>query len=683
MNGAKLGVLALLATTAALVGCTSDTAATNALSHGSGVAAAAAMAPAITPAKVDNFMLVDADMEAHELYRLADAKAVVIVTQANGDAAVRGLAPALRTLKAAYASKGVEFVMLNSSLKDSREAILAEQVKAGFDTPILMDANQLVGESLGVTRSAEVLVVDPKTWTVAYRGTLGGAGQALDALSAGQPVTVAIGAPGKGAMIAFPERRAAKISYTKDIAPILEAKCVACHEDGGIGPFAMNNYAMVKGFAPMIREVIRTDRMPPYHADPHVGTFADNQRLSAEQTKTLVHWIEAGAPRGDGPDPLGAVHRVAAEWPLGKPDAIVSVPAFTIPASGVVDYQRPAVVNTLTQGKWVRAATIKPGSRQGVHHLLTGWMAEMPADGRSSETKWAASLGAGYAVGAESNIMPADTGTYLPPGGAIGFQAHYTPFGKEVVDKSQMALYFYDKPPQLIMHSVVVIDTSIVIPPGEARHKEVAYVEFPHDALLYSAFPHAHYRAYSSDLWIRYPDGRQKLLLSLPRYDFNWQRSYTFAEPIKVPAGSKLIAHYIYDNSARNPSNPDPKINVTWGEQSFQEMLFTSLSFRWAEETAQHRVNFDGEMNGNRLMGMMDDDLDGKLQKAELKGKTGGQLLKYFDVLDKNHDGALDKSELAAAQAMMGGRRSAAAAPAAVPSEAATQAAAFNPAGGK
>jgi hypothetical protein len=677
MNGAKLGVLALLASAAALYGFTSDTGASNGASSATAHATGAA---ATAPAKVDNFMLVDADMEAHELYRLADAKAVVIVTQSNGDAVVRGQASALKALKAAYAAKGVEFMMLNSSLKDSREAIQAEAAKAGFDTPILMDSNQLVGESLGVTRSAEVLVVDPKTWTVAYRGSMAGAGKALDAISAGQSVAMAQGPASKGAAIAFPERGATKVSYTKDIAPILEAKCVACHEEGGIGPFAMTNYAMVKGFAPMIREVIRTDRMPPYHADPHVGTFSDNQRLSPDQVKTLVHWIEAGSPRGDGPDPLGAVKRVAQEWPLGKPDVLINVPAYTIPASGVVDYQRPAVANTLTEGKWVRAATIKPGSRQGVHHLLTGWMAEVPADGRSSETKWAASLGAGYAVGAESNIMPANTGTYLPPGGAIGFQAHYTPFGKEVVDKSQIALYFYDKPPELIMHSVVVIDNSISIPAGEARHKEVAYVEFPHDALLYSAFPHAHYRAYSSDLWIRYPDGKEKLILSLPRYDFNWQRSYTFAEPIKVPAGSKLIAHYVYDNSKRNPSNPDPKINVTWGEQSFQEMLFTSLSFRWADETAQHRVNYEGEMAGNRLMGMLDDNLDGKIEKAELKGRMGDMLGKYFDVLDKNHDGALDKTELAAAQAMMGPRRSAAAAPAAVPSEAATQAAAFNPA---
>jgi Redoxin/EF hand len=673
MNRAKFGILALLAGTAALASCTSDQS-SSALAHGSGVAANAPMAT-----KVDNFMLVDANMEAHELYRLADAKAVVIVSQSNGDGLMRAEAPALKSLKAAYAAKGVEFMMINSNLKDSREAILAEADKAGYDTPILMDSYQLVGESLGVTRSAEVIVVDPKSWKVVYHGAMPGSAKALDALVAGQQVAMAAVAPGAGAPIAFPERGGVtKISYAKDVAPILEAKCVACHEEGGIGPFAMTNYAMVKGFAPMIREVIRTDRMPPYHADPHIGKFSDDKRLTADETKTLVHWIEDGAQRGDGADPLGATKRVAAEWPLGKPDLIIDVPAFNIPASGVVDYQRPAVAGTLTEGKWVRASTVKPGSRQGVHHLLTGWMEQMPADGKSSETKWAASLGAGYAVGAESSTEPANAGVYLPPGGAIGFQMHYTPYGKEVVDKSQVALYFYDKPPELIMHSVVIMDPTIEIPAGEARHKEVAYVQFPHDALLYSAFPHAHYRAYSADLWIQYPDGKMKELLALPRYDFNWQRSYTFAEPIKVPAGSKLISHYVYDNSARNPSNPDPKINVSWGEQSFQEMLFTSLSYRWVGETAEHRVDYESELGKTRLLGMMDDNLDGKLEKSELKGSIGRQLLKYFDVLDKNHDGYLDADELAAAQGMMGGRRSAAAAPTAKPSEAAQQAAAFN-----
>jgi len=651
MTNARLGILGLLASTALVSGCASDSTAPSALAQGSAINAAAT-----TPASVDNFMLVDANLEAHELYRMTDASAVVIVTQANGDAVLRGLAPQLRTLASTYGAKGVEFLLLNSNLKDSREAILAEAEKAGYGLPILMDVNQLIGEGLGVTRSAEAYVINPKTWTVAYRGPVSGVGAALDALAAGQPAP-AVTTASAGALIAFPERKDhTKISYAKDVAPILEAKCVACHQEGGIGPFAMTNYEMVKGFAPMIREVIRTDRMPPYNADPHVGKFSDSKNMTAAEIKTLVHWIEAGAPRGEGADPLGAVKRVAAEWPLGKPDLVLNIPAFKVPASGVVDYQRPAMANPQTEGRWIRATTVKPGDRQSVHHVLTGWMKDIPADGKSSETRWRGSVG-GYAVGAESSVYAGNVGSYLPAGGAIGFQMHYTPYGKEAVDNSQIGVYFYDKPPELMMRNVVVIDPSITITPNTKRHKEIAYVEFPNAALLYSAFPHAHYRAYSTDLWLETPDGKKKQLLNLPRYDFNWQRAYTFAEPIKIPAGSRLIAHWVYDNSKTNPANPDPNIKVTWGEQSHEEMFFTSVAFRWLDETAAKQVDHDGRFAKTRLLGMMDDNIDGKLQKAELKGQMGNMLGMAFAKIDINSDGGLDRLELEKAQSLLPGRR--------------------------
>jgi hypothetical protein len=339
----------------------------------------------------------------------------------------------------------------------------------------------------------------------------------------------------------------------------------------------------------------------------------------------------------------------------------------------VVDYQHPYVVNPLTEGKWLKASTVKVESRQGVHHILTGYMKEVPTGGKAFEDKWGVSVG-GYAVGAESEIAPKNVGTYIPPGGAIGFQAHYTPFGKEVTDHSQIALYFYkdNEKPQLVMHNSVIADNTIVLPPNDGRHKEIAYLDFPHDALLYAAFPHAHYRGASSDLWIRYPDGKEKLLLSLPRYDFSWQRDYTFAEPVKVPAGSKLIAHFIYDNSKRNPNNPDPSKTVVWGDQSWEEMFYVALRYRWTDETSAKLVNYDEDLNKDRLFGMLDDNIDGKIEKSELKGKIGDMIAKYWDVLDKNHDGALDHTEFAAMQSMMGPRRRAdapAAKPAAEPTK--------------
>jgi len=641
----------LLGSLAAIGGCAANDRAPNALASGAAVSETA-------PDRVDNFLLVDQNLVAHELYRLADAPAVVIVTQQNSDSVVRSRASQINRLAADYGARGVEFLLLNSSRKDTMAAIQAEAARAGYKVPVLMDDRQIIGEGLGVTRSAEAYVVNPKTWTVAYRGPVSGVAAALDALAAGQSVPAATGS--MGAAIAFPDRGAGtKISYAKDVAPILEAKCVACHQEGGIGPFAMSNYETVKGFSPMIREVIRTKRMPPYDADPHVGTFADDRRLTADETKTLVHWIEAGSPRGEGKDPLGAKRLVAAEWPLGKPDLVLDVPAYTIPATGVVDYQHPWVANPGTEGKWLKATTIKVESRQGVHHLLTGLLSEAPKPGQPAfESGWGDSIGS-YAVGAESEVAPKNVGTWVPPGGAVGFQGHYTPFGKEVTDRTKIALYYYkdDEKPDLVMHDIDITNNAIEIPPNTARHVEVAYMDFPHDALLYSAFIHAHYRATASDLSIRYKDGTEKLLISLPRYQFGWQRHYTFAEPISVPAGSRLIAHYVYDNSKRNPANPDPSKTIVWGPQSWEEMFFTRLRYRWMDETSTRRVSYDQELQQGRLLGALDSNMDSQIQKAELKGQLGKMLAPRWAQMDTRPDGVLDKDEIAAATKTMFQRR--------------------------
>ena len=673
MTRARLSALATVCATALLTGCQSDGSAPSALSAAAPTAATeTATAPA--PATIDNFMLADTDYMGHELYRMSDAKAVVIVSQANGCPISRAMAPALKALKAKYGPQGVQFLLLNSAIQDSHDAIAKEKEEYGFDVPILMDSNQLVGEQLGVTRTAEFFVIDPKTWKVAYRGPLDDrqtygsqagpathayAADAIEAVLAGRPA-MAANRQSPGCLVDFPERgKVAAISYSKDVAPILEAKCAACHTEGGIGPFAMSSYDMVKGFSPMIRETLRTDRMPPWNVDPHVGKWADDKSLSAGEIKTIVHWVEQGAPRGDGPDVLAeaAKRRVAEKWPLGKPDLVLEIPAYTIPASGVVDYQRPFMVNPLKEGHWVRASTFVVDQRQAVHHFLTGYMKDVPKQAdQSTESRWGASMG-GYAVGAESTQWPKNVGTYLPPGGAIGVQAHYTPFGKQVTDHSLLGLYFYKdaEKPGLVMRNSVVVDNTIVIPAGEARHEETAYLTFPKEALLYSAFPHAHYRGYASDLWLQTPDGVKKLILAKPRYDFNWQREYSFAEPLKIPAGSKLIAHYWYDNSKQNPANPDATRTVPWGDQSWDEMFYTAVRYRWLDETSSHLVNYDDIMNQTRMLGMFDDNMDGKVEKAELKGELGAKLAQNFAQIDKDRSGAIENAELNEAMKAMFG----------------------------
>ncbi len=616
--------------------------------------------------RVDDFQLIDHEGTAHRLYYYKDSPAIVLMTQGNGCPIVRNAIPSLREVRDAYASQGIEFFLLNSNMQDNRASIAAEVAEFGYDIPVLVDEYQLIGESLNVTRTAEVYVIDTSSRKVVYHGPVDDRltyqtqkaeakhhylSDALDSVINGKAVTVAhVEAP--GCLVNLPEKERlaqhAEISYHDTIAPILEDKCVECHQKGGIGPWPMSSYEMIKGFAPMIREVIRTDRMPPWHSDPNVGHFLRDRSLKPEEIKTLVHWIEAGAPRGDGPDPLAEPRDPVGEWPLGEPDLVVSIPSFEVPATGIVDYQRPAIENPLTEGKWIRATTVNVGSRETVHHVLSGYMKEMPADGRSRESQWGVSVG-GYAVGAESQIMRRDVGTYLPSGGAIGFQMHYAPYGKSVTDTTQIGLYFYDEPPELMMRSSVILDVSIEIPANTSHHEELAYLEFPKDALLYYAFPHAHYRGQSSTLSLRYLDGREVVLLSLPRYDFNWQRAYEFAEPIEIPAGAKLISRYEYDNTAQNFANPDPSVEVKWGEQSHEEMLFTAISYRWQDETTVNKKDqYQRLLSSTSLFGMLDDNIDDVLVKEELKGRAGRRLAGNFDGLDRNGDGELSREEYSA-----------------------------------
>jgi hypothetical protein len=632
-------------------------------------------------ARVDDFMLADQDLLAHQLYRMADDKAVVLLAYAAGDRQVHADAPALMALKAAYAGKGVDVLAVDSRIGDKRPAIIADAKAAGLDVPILFDYEQLTGEALGITRAAEVIVIDPRGWTVAYRGALTGpagepyARQAVDALVAGRKVAMD-SHPALGVAIPFPERaRAAtfaQISYAKAIAPIVQAKCATCHQPGGIGPMPLNTYEQIKGFSPMIREVIRTHRMPPYLADETVGKFQDDDRLTPEQMKTLVHWIDAGSPRGAGEDPLAKIRFQAPDWPLGKPDVVLNVPEVKIPASGVMDYQHPVVANAMTEGRWMKATTFRISDRQVVHHILTGVVASDHTGETFSESSWGASLG-GYGPGRGSNIQPADTGVWVPPSGGVGFQNHYTPYGRETTEKTQMGIYFYPKgqEPKHVLRTFGIFDFSIEIPPNEEFHHETSYITFPKDAVLYGITPHAHMRGQSANVSILYPDGREEKLLALPRYDFSWQYEYFLKDPLRVPAGAKIVARWTYDNSARNPGNPDHGKTVYWGEQTKDEMMATYLHYRWVDETVKHQTpEYEKMLQANLMMGVLDDNMNGKIELAELKGGPQGpatMLKKYFALIDTDHDGALDPTELAAASKLLPKRSGAKPAPAAAP----------------
>ncbi len=569
------------------------------------VPAALSLAP---DQRVENFRLLDHTGASHELYYHDDRSAVVFMVQGNGCPIVRNAMPRYRELRDMYAGRGVQFFLLNSNLQDNRKTVAREAEAFGYDIPILLDDTQIIGESLDLVRTGEVFVLDPKTWSVVYHGALDDrltyekqkqeAGEhylknAIDDVLAGRPVAVPATDP-VGCLINFPEKRNraqhATISYSEAIAPMLAENCVACHREGGIGPWAMSGYNMVRGFSLMIREVVRTGRMPPWHADPEVGHFANDRSLSPEEVRTLVHWIEAGAPRGQGPDPLAELDHHWGEWAvhepeLGEPDYIIPIPAAEIPATGVVDYLYHYVANTVGKDVWVKAAEILPGDRSVLHHVITSYGHLETQGRRKGRLKREGQAGLrGYVPGMVSQRFPENTGVFLPADATLEFQMHYTTSGRATVDESRLGLWVHDEPPEHRVFSMILMNTRIRIPAHARNHRETAERKLPRAMVVYNMLPHAHFRGKSSRFSVVYPDGTEEVLLHVPNYDFNWQTTYVLEEPKYLPAGTRLIHTTWWDNSAQNPANPDPGVDVTWGEQSWEEMLFGAVLMRLATE---------------------------------------------------------------------------------------------------
>jgi hypothetical protein len=391
-------------------------------------------------------------------------------------------------------------------------------------------------------------------------------------------------------------------TFSKDVAPIVFKNCVGCHRPGESAPMSLLTYAAARPWARAMSRRVTDGTMPPWHADAATGTFENERRLTTEERAVITAWADAGAPEGD-PKDLPAAPTFAEGWSIGTPDAVFQMAEdFAVPAAGTIQYQYFTIQTNFTETKWLQAIEVRPGNRAFVHHVLVYYPAPASAEnapsqilstglgGGGARAGGAAGAGRGgvanvrrliatYAPGTAPQVFRPGTAMRLAPGGVLTLQVHYTANGAAGTDRSKVGMIFAKERPTTEIEASQFINTLFTIPPGAADQRVDASVGFAQDATLWGIFPHTHVRGKRWSYTLALPDGTMKPLLSVPKYDFNWQTYYMFKEPLEIPKGARILSSAWYDNSAANRSNPDPTMAVRWGDQTWEEMQYTGLLF--------------------------------------------------------------------------------------------------------
>lgn len=373
-------------------------------------------------------------------------------------------------------------------------------------------------------------------------------------------------------------------TFHKDVVPVLQKRCQGCHRPGETGPMSFLTYESTRPWAAAIKQAVLAKKMPPWGADPAHGKFGNDPSLTDAEKKTLVDWADAKAPAGnakDAPPPLTFVEG----WNIGEPDMVISLPKpYEIPATGTIDYTRYILPLNFKEDRWVAAAEIRPGNRAVVHHVIaymrepgSAWLKDAPLGEPIVKVKTSdggqRSQLVGYAPGVPARPPQPGRAIFVKAGTDVVLEMHYTTNGKPATDLTRVGLIFAKEPPRERLTGFSAGNNRFAIPPGDAHHEVRAELKLPREVTLVNLTPHMHLRGKDFEYIAKYPTGEKEILLKVPRYDFNWQHTYELASPKILPAGTVIecIAHF--DNSANNPFNPDPKAEVRWGDQSWEEMM--------------------------------------------------------------------------------------------------------------
>lgn len=540
-----------------------------------------------------DFALLDQHGRFHQLSRYAGHDTVVMMVVADNDPtsvrALAGLQRVRQSLNEQNPATDIAYLLLYAGANPERARVQAMAEAMGTDLPVLLDAAQIVLATLQAEQLGDVYLLDPSSQDVLFRTALGAAGdeggaqaarlqQALVEVLAGDPVTTAA-VPATGPAIDYRYQRqwqTQPVSYQQDIAPMLQRRCAHCHVEEGLAPWAMNRHLMILGWSPMIREVVMTRRMPPGQIDGYIGSWQQTHELPPEELAMLIHWIDQGAAQDGDVDPLSEPVPAPDVWPLGEPDLIVEVPAQQLPATGIVDFLLESADLSLPEDKWLRAVAYDVGDKSVLHSLMIyAREADAPVTSETDLIDPAVSDYVSIFVpGEQVDAFPEGAAFRLPANRDLAFKIRYLTSGRETVDRTRIGLYFQEQAPERVVETLVIANEAISIPAGAAEHREIARSEpLASDVYLSSLSPHAHGRAESMQLTAIYPDGERQLIANVANYNFNWQLTYRLQQPLLLPAGTRLEAETVYDNSLANPLNADPEVTVEWGVSDQDEMF--------------------------------------------------------------------------------------------------------------
>lgn len=373
-------------------------------------------------------------------------------------------------------------------------------------------------------------------------------------------------------------------TFSRDVAPILQSKCQACHRPGQIAPMSLLAYDDCRPWVKSIREQVAKRAMPPWHAARGLREYQNDRSLSDAEVETIVRWAEAGAPQGDAKDlPPPAVFKEG--WTLGEPDSIIQMDApYAVAATGDDEYRCFVLDPKTTEERWATAVEILPGAREIDHHIVLyvdakgvspKEDAKDPGPGYScfGGPGFQADMLAGWGPGLSPKVYPEGTGHPIPAGAKIVMQMHYHKSGKPAEDQTRVGLHYAKAPVAKRMRDGIVLNFRLDIPPGEPAYAVDAEKKIYHDLTVYSVIPHMHLLGKSMAMWAELPDGSRVDFVAVPRWDFNWQTEYAFAKPVRLPKGSTVRLAATFDNSAENPFQPvHPPREVGFGEQTTDEM---------------------------------------------------------------------------------------------------------------